>query len=77
MIKPNLIARLHRRSPNRSSLPISLDRNGRGLAVLAANMDLFSRKIAGWAMRDLMGRSFSCAPSMLIRQQPPRAELIH
>ncbi|WFU14540.1 DDE-type integrase/transposase/recombinase [Bradyrhizobium sp. CB3481] len=45
---------------------------------LAAVMDLFSRKIIGWAMRDhLRVELVSSALSMALRQQRPAAGLIH
>jgi putative transposase len=41
-------------------------------------MDLFSRKIVGWAMRDdLRAELASSALAMAIRQQRPDAELLH
>jgi hypothetical protein len=41
-------------------------------------MDLFGRKIVGWAMRDHMRAELVCAAlAMAIRQQRPGAGLIH
>lgn len=49
-----------------------------GWLYLAAVMDLFSRKIAGWAMRDHMQLELaSAALTMAIKQQRPQAGLIH
>ncbi|WP_342724158.1 IS3 family transposase [Bradyrhizobium sp. B097] len=49
-----------------------------GWLYLAAIMDLFSRKIVGWAMRDHMQVELaSSALTMAIRQQRPEAGLIH
>lgn len=49
-----------------------------GWLYLAAVMDLFSRKIVGWAMRDHMQVELaSSALAMAIRQQRPQAGLIH
>ena len=49
-----------------------------GWLYLATVMDLFSRKIVGWAMRDHMQVELaSSALTMAIRQQRPQAGLIH
>jgi transposase InsO family protein len=49
-----------------------------GWWYLAAVMDLFSRKIVGWAMRDHMQVELaSAALTMAIQQQRPQAGLIH
>jgi putative transposase len=49
-----------------------------GWLYLAAVMDLFSRKIVGWAMRDHMQVELaSSALTMAIRQRRPSAGLIH
>ena len=49
-----------------------------GWLYLAAIMDLFSRKIVGWAMRDHMQVELaSSALAMAIQQQRPEAGLIH
>ena len=49
-----------------------------GWLYLAAIMDLFSRKIVGWAMRDHMQVELAAsALTMAIQQQHPEAGLIH
>jgi putative transposase len=49
-----------------------------GWLYLAAIMDLFSRKIVGWVMRDHMQVDLaSSALTMAIQQQKPKAGLIH
>ena len=53
-ITPNLIAWLHRRSQNRVRLADITPSKRIGLAVLAGAMDLFSRKRAARAKRDLI-----------------------
>jgi transposase-like protein len=79
-IAPNLIARDFTASaPNRVWLAdITYIPTAEGWLYLAAVMDLFSRKIVGWAMRDHM--QVDLAPSalaMAIQQQQPQAGLIH
>jgi transposase InsO family protein len=79
-IAPNLIARdFTATAPNRVWLAdITYIPTAEGWLYLAAVMDLFSRKIAGWAMRDHMRVELvSSALSMAIRQQRPGAGLIH
>src|SRR5207249_10126899 len=49
-----------------------------GWLYAAAVMDLFSRKIVGWAMRDHMRVELvSSALTMAIQQQRPEAGLLH
>lgn len=79
-IAPNLIARdFTAEAPNRVWLAdITYIPTMEGWLYLAAVMDLFSRKIVGWAMRDHMQVELaSAALTMAIRQQRPRAGLIH
>jgi transposase InsO family protein len=79
-IAPNLIARdFTAAAPNRVWLAdITYIPTAEGWLYLAAVMDLFSRKIVGWAMRDHMRVELvSSALSMAIRQQRPAAGLIH
>jgi putative transposase len=79
-IAPNLIARdFTAAAPNRIWLAdITYIPTAEGWLYLAAVMDLFSRKIVGWAMRDHMRVELvSSALSMAIRQQRPGAGLIH
>jgi putative transposase len=79
-IAPNLIARhFTAAAPNRVWLAdITYIPTAEGWLYLAAIMDLFSRKIVGWAMRDHMrGELVSSALSMALRQQQPAAGLIH
>jgi transposase InsO family protein len=79
-IAPNLIARdFTAAAPNRVWLTdITYIPTTEGWLYLAAIMDLCSRKIVGWAMRDHMRVELvSSALTMAIRQQRPRAGLIH
>lgn len=79
-IAPNLIERnFTAASTNRIWLAdITYIPTEEGWLYLAAVMDLFSRKIVGWAMRDHMQVELaSSALTMAIRQQRPQAGLIH
>jgi transposase InsO family protein len=79
-IAPNLIARdFTAAAPNRIWLAdITYIPTDEGWLYLAAIMDLFSRKIVGWAMRDHMQVELaSSALTMAIQQQRPEAGLIH
>jgi putative transposase len=79
-IAPNPIARdFTAEAPNRVWLAdITYIPTVEGWLYLAAVMDLFSRKIVGWAMRDHMQVELvSSALAMAIRQQRPGAGLIH
>ncbi len=79
-IAPNLIARdFTAPAPNRVWLAdITYIPTAEGWLYLAAVMDLFSRKIVGWAMRDHMQVELaSAALTMAIDQQRPQAGLIH
>lgn len=79
-IAPNLIARdFTAPAPNRVWLAdITYIPTTEGWLYLAAIMDLFSRKIVGWAMRDHMQVELaSAALTMAIQQQRPQAGLIH
>jgi putative transposase len=79
-IAPNLIARdFTAAAPNRVWLAdITYIQTDEGWLYLAAIMDLFSRKIVGWAMRDhLRTELASAALMMAIQRQRPDAGLIH
>jgi len=79
-IAPNLIARdFTAPAPNRIWLAdITYIPTAEGWLYLAAVMDLFSRKIVGWAMRDHMRVELaSAALTMAVQQQRPQAGLIH
>jgi putative transposase len=79
-IAPNLIARdFTAKAPNRVWLAdITYIPTAEGWLYLAAVMDLFSRKIVGWAMRDHMQVELASAALMMaIQQQRPQAGLIH
>ena len=79
-IAPNLIARdFTAPAPNRVWLAdITYIPTAEGWLYLAAVMDLFSRKIVGWAMRDHMQVELaSAALTMAIQQQRPQPGLIH
>jgi putative transposase len=79
-IAPNLIARdFTAAAPNRVWLAdITYIPTAEGWLYLAAVMDLFSRKIVGWAMHDHMRVELvSSALTMAVRQQRPGTGLIH
>src|SRR5215470_5123180 len=79
-IAPNLIGRdFTTDAPSRVWLAdITYVPTAEGWLYLAAVMDLFSRKIVGWCMRDHMQVGLvSSALTMAIRQQRPEAGLIH
>jgi len=79
-IAPNLIQReFTAAAPNRVWLAdITYIPTGEGWLYLAAIMDLFSRKIVGWAMRDYMHSELaSSALTMALRLQRPEDGLIH
>jgi putative transposase len=79
-IAPNLIARdFTAEAANQIWLAdITYIPTTEGWLYLAAIMDLFSRKIVGWAMRDHMQAELaSAALTMAIQQQRPRAGLVH
>lgn len=79
-IAPNLVARdFTTTAPNRIWLAdITYIPTDEGWLYLAAVMDLYSRKIVGWAMRDhLRTELASTALTMAIQQQRPAAGLIH
>ncbi len=79
-VAPNLIGRhFSAAGPNRIWLAdITYIPTAEGWLYLAAVMDLFSRKIVGWAMRDHMQAELaSSALEMAINQRQPQAGLIH
>jgi transposase InsO family protein len=79
-IAPNLIARdFTAAAPNRVWLAdITYIQTDEGWLYLAAIMDLFSRKIVGWAMRDHLRTELASAALMIaIQRQRPAARLIH
>jgi transposase InsO family protein len=79
-IAPNLIARnFSAAAPNRVWLAdITYIPTAEGWLYLAAIMDLFSRKIVGWAMRDHMRTELaSSALAMAIERQRPHTGLTH
>ena len=79
-IAPNLVARdFTAPAPNRVWLAdITYIPTAEGWLYLAAVMDLFSRKIVGWAMRDHMQAELaSAALTTAIQQRRPQAGLIH
>ena len=79
-IAPNLVARdFTAAAPNRVWLAdITYIPTDQGWLYLAAVMDLYSRKIVGWAMRDhLRTELASTALAMAIQQQRPAVGLIH
>jgi transposase InsO family protein len=79
-IAPNRIARdFTAEAPNRVWLAdITYIATAEGWLYLAAVMDLFSRKIVGWAMRDHMQVELaSSALTMAVRQRQPGTGLIH
>jgi transposase InsO family protein len=79
-IAPNLLARdFTVAAPNRIWLAdITYVPTGEGWLYLAAVMDLFSRKIVGWAMRDHLRTDLaSSALRMALQRQRPAVGLIH
>jgi transposase InsO family protein len=79
-IAPNRIARdFTAVAPNRVWLAdVTYIPTAQGWLYLAAVMDLFSRRIVGWAMRDHMRVELvSSALTMALHQQRPGAGLIH
>jgi putative transposase len=79
-IAPNLIDRnFTAAAPNRVWLAdITYIPTHEGWLYLAAVMDLYSRKIVGWAMRDhLRTELASTALTMAVHRQRPAAGLIH
>jgi putative transposase len=79
-IAPNLVQReFTATAPNRVWLAdITYIPTAEGWLYLAAIMDLFSRKIVGWAMRDYMHTGLaSSALTMALRVQRPSSGLIH
>jgi transposase InsO family protein len=79
-IAPNLLDRnFTAPAPNRVWLAdITYIPTGEGWLYLAAVMDLYSRKIVGWAMRDhLRTELASTALTMAIQRQRPGAGVIH
>jgi putative transposase len=79
-IAPNLLARDFTASaPNRIWLgDITYIPTDQGWLYLAAIMDMYSRKIVGWAMRDhLRTELASAALMMAVQRQRPPAGLIH
>ena len=81
----------HRAAPNRLKRDFSTDRvdqkwladityipTAEGWLYLAAILDLFSRRIVGWAMSDRMTTDLTLAAlSMALGQRRPGADLIH
>lgn len=79
-IAPNLVQRqFTAAAPNRVWLAdITYIPTAEGWLYLAATMDLFSRKIVGWAMREYMHTELaSSALAMALRVQRPDPGLIH
>jgi transposase InsO family protein len=79
-IAPNLIGRnFTAAAPNQIWLAdITYIPTGEGWLYFAAVMDLFSRKIVGWAMRDHLRTELAAsALTMAIQRQQPAAGLIH
>jgi putative transposase len=79
-IAPNLLDRnFTAATPNRVWLAdITYIETDEGWLYLAAVMDLFSRKIVGWAMRDhLRTELASTALAMAIKRQRPAQGLVH
>jgi len=79
-IAPNIVARdFTATAPNRVWLAdITYIPTDEGWLYLAAVMDLYSRKIVGWAMRDhLRTELASTALMMAIQRQRPAGGLIH
>jgi putative transposase len=79
-IAPNVLARdFTAAAPNRVWLAdITYISTDEGWLYLAAVMDLFSRKIVGWAMRDHLRTELAATALMMaVQRQRPAAGLIH
>jgi putative transposase len=79
-IAPNLVDRdFTTTAPNRIWLAdITYVETGEGWLYLSTVMDLYSRKIVGWAMRDHLRTELPLAAlRMAISAQPPGVDLIH
>jgi putative transposase len=79
-IAPNVLARdFTAAAPNRVWLAdITYIPTDEGWLYLAAVLDLFSRKIVGWAMRDHLRTELAATALMMaVRRQRPAAGLIH
>jgi len=79
-ISPNLLARnFEVAEPNRVWLAdISYIRTAQGWLYLAAVIDLFSRRVIGWAMDKWMTSDLVCAAfRMAVKQRHPAQGLIH
>lgn len=78
-IAPNLLApRFEATAPNRVWLAdISYIPTGEGWLYLAAVLDLATRKIVGWAMRDHCGPNWLAALMMAVQRQRPVRGLVH
>jgi putative transposase len=79
-IAPNLVQRnFTAAAPNQLWLAdITYVQTGEGWLYLAAVMDLYSRKIVGWAMRDHLRAELAVAAlTMAVQRQKPEAGLIH
>ena len=79
-IAPNVLARdFTAAAPNRVWLAdITYIPTDEGWIYLAAVMDLFSRKIVGWAMRDHLRTELAATALMMaVQRQRPAAGLIH
>ena len=79
-IAPNLLDRnFVAAAPNRIWLAdITYIPTGEGWLYLAAVMDLYSRKIVGWAMRDHLRTELPLAALMMaLQRQRPDAALVH
>ena len=79
-VAPNLLARAE--APTRPNevwvADITYIETEEGWLYLAAVMDLYSRKIVGWSMRDNMRTGLALsALTMAVRQRAPAAGLIH
>jgi transposase InsO family protein len=78
-VAPNLLAqRFQAAAPNRVWLAdISYIATGEGWLYLAAVLDLATRKVVGWAMRDHMRTELTlAAPMMAVQRQRPAPGLI-
>lgn len=79
-IAPNLLARnFTAQAPNRVWLAdITYIWTGEGWLYLAAVLDLYTRKVVGWAMAEHLGQELALAAlDMAIRRQQPTPGLVH
>jgi putative transposase len=78
-IAPNLLPEKQIQGPNQGwAVDITYVRTGEGWLYLAGVLDLYSRKIVGWAMENHMETTLPMAAlEMALRQRRPTSGLLH